>query len=533
VSTVSQDSNYITALDLKRDPFSPEPDSLFYYSFDSIEQRLQILDSLVEGADLFVLIMGAAGCGKTTMLNRYLASTASEWRSARIQVDREEAGPDSSEPSSQAGYPVYVLQSSADPIVLVDDAHLLPEKELAFLIQEALVPGSHHKIKRLILFGESELQTAVTNLAASLSAQPPVNKIHLPGLTEEQTADYLRHRLAMAGYKEDLPFDAHDIKAIYKDAGGFPGPINDFARQRLSNHYSNQQEGQHMLQNLTSGSRRMIAWVGVGVVVILLAALWFFSDRQPSSAKTGDQQPQKTVFRQKIAKRPSVKQQPAGPKISTVTAPAASPQPAAPAAVDQSTEAATVKPKAAGQAGGDEAVKMQPEPVPEMKAPPGTSPTPTTIAKAETKPTPVETASADSAKADQPQEKPPAQQILAADTQATQPKPAPAMAGDATREVRREKWLLAQDGSSYTIQIIGVSSEKSLLDFIKRYQLLEKNEIAYYESTFRGKPWFQALYGLYSNGQEARLAANKLPDNIRQAGPWVRKLSDVHKAIGN
>ena len=76
-------------MDLQRDPFSREPDSLFYCHFDSIDQRLNILDGLVKGKDLFVLVIGDPGSGKTTMLNRYLASIESEWTSARIQVDHD------------------------------------------------------------------------------------------------------------------------------------------------------------------------------------------------------------------------------------------------------------------------------------------------------------------------------------------------------------------------------------------------------------------------------------------------------------
>ena len=100
-----------------------------------------------------------------------------------------------------------------------------------------------------------------------------------------------------------------------------------------------------------------------------------------------------------------------------------------------------------------------------------------------------------------------------------------------TREIRREKWILSQDATSYTIQIIGVSTEKSLLDFVKRNQLLKQNEIAYYETTFRGNPWYQALYGIYPTKQAAYRVANRLPKNIRHAGPWIRRLSGVQQAI--
>jgi septal ring-binding cell division protein DamX len=71
------------------------------------------------------------------------------------------------------------------------------------------------------------------------------------------------------------------------------------------------------------------------------------------------------------------------------------------------------------------------------------------------------------------------------------------------------------------------------MDFIKKNQLLQQKEIAYYKSTFKGKPWYQLLYGIYPTKQDARLAAEKLPENIRQAGPWIRSISAVQKAIGN
>jgi DamX protein len=60
---------------------------------------------------------------------------------------------------------------------------------------------------------------------------------------------------------------------------------------------------------------------------------------------------------------------------------------------------------------------------------------------------------------------------------------------------------------------------------------LEQSEIAYYETTFQGKPWYQLLYGLYPTKQAAEKAAAELPENIRRAGPWIRKMSTIQQAI--
>ncbi len=603
----------MTEMDLQRSPFSREPDSLFYYHFDSIEQRLNILDGLVKGADLFVLVIGDPGAGKTTMMNRYLASIESEWTSARIQVDRDpgKSGTVSLEHLARRGYPVYVLHDSADPIVIIDDAHQLSEEELKFLIQEARVPGSQNEIKRLVLFGELELHNAVTNLAATLSADSPVSKIYLPGLTGRQTTDYLRHRLEIAGYEGEFPFDADTVKSIHQNAGGYPGPINDFAHQWLVDKYSSKQEGQIKMKKISSGSRQTFIWTCAGAIILLLAALWFFSDRKSSTFSAGDRKPVKTVFRKKIPEVSKNLDKLVAQKGKVMPPPVAAPQPAK---TDQLQKAQTPQTKPVETANPNAYLQTQPEPVESAKlgaslqtqpkpaqkpklpstAPPigitksnasetsgdtespahskkeqppkMTLPTsvpaievakanasktsgdtegpahskkeqppkmtlPTSVPAIEVEKSNSRKTSPDPVSTAQPKKEQPPERVQQPLAKLPQPKPLPVMAKAKAREIHREDWLLSQDGESYTIQIIGVSNEATLLDFVERNQLLKQNEIAYYKSTFQGRPWYQALYGIYPSGREARLAAEKLPENIRQAGPWIRKLSGVQKAI--
>jgi len=99
------------------------------------------------------------------------------------------------------------------------------------------------------------------------------------------------------------------------------------------------------------------------------------------------------------------------------------------------------------------------------------------------------------------------------------------------RSIRRESWLLSQDSDHYTIQIMGVHNEGLLLDFIKKNQLLKQNEIAYYETTYKGKPWFHLLYGIFDTKKEAHLTANELPAKIKKALPWIRTISSVQITI--
>jgi septal ring-binding cell division protein DamX len=99
------------------------------------------------------------------------------------------------------------------------------------------------------------------------------------------------------------------------------------------------------------------------------------------------------------------------------------------------------------------------------------------------------------------------------------------------RSIHSEAWLLSQESSRYTIQIMGARDDALLFDFVNRNQLLEQNEIAYYQTTFQGRPWFQLLYGIYPSKRAAQSAAEAFPPEIRKSSPWIRRLSGVQAAI--
>jgi septal ring-binding cell division protein DamX len=99
------------------------------------------------------------------------------------------------------------------------------------------------------------------------------------------------------------------------------------------------------------------------------------------------------------------------------------------------------------------------------------------------------------------------------------------------RIIHREKWLLSQESPFYTIQLMGARKEALLFNFVEKNQLLEQNEIAFYQTTFKDKPWFQLLYGVYATKKDAQSAADNLPPKIRKSSPWIRRLSAVQKAI--
>ena len=466
VSQTLKDQNYRSALGLKRDPFAPEPDAKFYYPFDSYEQRLKVLDHLVQGTDLMVLVIGESGSGKTSLLHRYLATAEGHWKTDRIQTDGLSLADKSGSGPKSDGYPVFVQQDARDPIVIIDDAHKLPENDLIFLLRDALIPGSSRKIKRLVLFGEPSLSKFISALSESTATETAINKISMPVLTRDEVESYLQYRPALAGHTGESLFKSSVADMIHKKSEGLPGRVNQHADEWLTKKYAPNSKKEGMATLLKKLPFKALGWslaVIVAVVIGILVLYWPGSTRR---TLPDTKQASIRVFRAKI-----------------------------PALADSDTPKLVdrVAPRARASTAHESVDSEQPSPAVDQ---------PATLAKV----------------VPQPVEPPPI-------------KPAPPKKDAVKNTIYRESWLLDQDPSYYTLQVLGVRHEEWLLDFIKRYKLLQKKNVAYYKTAYRGQQWYPLLYGVYPTKAEAADAVKELPDKVQKSIPWIRKLSAVQNEV--
>ncbi|MBE9545045.1 MAG: SPOR domain-containing protein, partial [Proteobacteria bacterium] len=450
---------------LKRDPFAPEPDAKFYYPFESFKQRLQVLNHLVQGTDLLVLVLGESGSGKTSLLHRYLVTTDENWKADRMQTDSTSTSDKSTPVKKSGSYPVFIQQDAKDPIVIVDDAHKLPEKDLGFLLQEALVPESSRKIKRLVLFGEPGLSNYITALSESTASDTAINKITMPALNGAEVGSYLQYRSSLAGHTGESLFKPSVVKMIHKNSAGLPGRINERADQWLKKKYSNKSQSEGVFTLLRNLPLKALGWGVAGIAAVILGLFVFNQMNSTPRTSPEKQKASLRVFRNKI-----------------------------PAVVDSDTPQFVnhVTPKAQ-------------ETTPRKTA--ETKEQPTTLAKVPPQ------------QVKQPQVKPPPL------------KPAMEKKSVAKNTIYRESWLLDQDSSFYTLQVLGVRNEESLLNFIKVHKLLKNQNMAYYKTVYRGKQWYPLLYGVYPTKSEAAEAVKKLPHKVQKSIPWIRKISAVQKEV--
>jgi general secretion pathway protein A len=89
-----------------------------------------------------------------------------------------------------------------------------------------------------VLIGQPELRAMLRRPEMEQVAQRVIARYHLDALSEDETVQYLRHRLAVAGLTSALPFTPRAMQHIHRAARGVPRRINLVADRALLGAYA-------------------------------------------------------------------------------------------------------------------------------------------------------------------------------------------------------------------------------------------------------------------------------------------------------
>ncbi len=214
---------------------SPPP---FFFSFPSLDQTDVVFRKLIEGKDFIILVIGEYGSGKTTLLKRYISASPDFWSPCRIHVRALESklrhGGWLHHPVIGSGN-AHVTKGGQSQMVMIDDAHRLVPEAIRSLLCPDRSGGEGHRLEKIILFCEPEFLDTLSRIKPSLPDRSGINKLYMPMLTENQTADFLSQWLEnntdLASCKS--PVRSRQIKTIYRLSAGIPGKILEEARQML------------------------------------------------------------------------------------------------------------------------------------------------------------------------------------------------------------------------------------------------------------------------------------------------------------
>ena len=229
---------------LAREPFSIAPDPRTLYLSERHREALAHLLYGLQGGGGFVLLTGEIGAGKTTvsrcMLEQvppscqvaYLLNprqSVDELLSSICQEFRIDVAPGAGRKAHVDALNAFLLDSHAQgrtSVLLIDEAQALSVEVLEQLRLLTNLETDDRKLLQILLIGQPELRTLVTQPALEQLAQRIVARYHLGPLTADETVHYVRHRMAVAGCAGLLPFDAGSLKRLHVLTQGIPRRIN-------------------------------------------------------------------------------------------------------------------------------------------------------------------------------------------------------------------------------------------------------------------------------------------------------------------
>lgn len=234
---------YTTFFGFDEPPFSISPDPRFLYLSDSHKEALAHMIYGVQERKGFTVITGDVGTGKTTLVNKFREGLHEGVRIISLnnpELSREDfyyvisraLGFDVGLSKARfldalERYLLAAEERREQVVLIVDEAQNLPRALLEEIRLLSNLETASRKLLQIVLVGQQELNDKLAQPSLRQLRQRISQKFHIAPLSREETAAYIEHRLAVAGYAGGAQlFSGRAISRIYDFTGGYPRLIN-------------------------------------------------------------------------------------------------------------------------------------------------------------------------------------------------------------------------------------------------------------------------------------------------------------------
>ena len=244
---------------LKENPFNVNPDPRFLYLTKQIEEALTGLMYGIQTRKGFITLTGEVGTGKTTLVNRLL-----DWlhhrqtRTAFLFNSRMNSSqlfdfilaefdiPCESKSKSQQLLKLnhWLLEryrAGETVVLIVDEAQNLTFPVLEEIRLLTNLETSTEKLLQIVLSGQPELEEKLRLPQLRQLRQRIMLRCHTSPLTAEQTYEYIRERLRIAGADGTPVFSEKAVEAVHLYSMGIPRVVNLLCEHSLVNAFVDQQ----------------------------------------------------------------------------------------------------------------------------------------------------------------------------------------------------------------------------------------------------------------------------------------------------
>lgn len=232
--------------DLTERPFTLLPDPDFLYWSPDHKRAFSVLEYGMMTRAPITVVTGEVGAGKTTLLQKLLQTLDDDvtiglisnaqggrgellqWVLNALDVPCDLNATYVSMFQKLQDFVVGQYAEDRRVVLAIDEAQNLSAEGLEELRMLTNINSNKDELLQLILIGQPELRDMITRPELRQFAQRVSASFHIPALSADATAAYIRHRLTHAGGTGD-EFTAQAIALIHEQSEGVPRLINKLA----------------------------------------------------------------------------------------------------------------------------------------------------------------------------------------------------------------------------------------------------------------------------------------------------------------
>ncbi len=306
---------YTNFFGLNEKPFAITPDPRYLFMSERHGEALAHLVYGVTESGGFMQLTGEVGTGKTTLVRTLLQNKLPNNADVAVVLNPrlsvvefleticEELG--ILAPENRGSVKALVdslngqlLRAHAEGrrvILVVDEAQNLSRDVLEQVRLLTNLETSKQKLLQIILIGQPELRDLLAREDLRQLAQRITGRYHLEPLSRDETAQYIEHRLRVAGSLGEI-FDSSAKRELFRLTGGVPRLINVICDRALLGAYS--KETRRVNRRLVRSAAAeikgipytapLLRWaipvVGAVAVAVIAASVWPLLGQRSDSA---------------------------------------------------------------------------------------------------------------------------------------------------------------------------------------------------------------------------------------------------------
>lgn len=246
---------YKTHFGLNSQPFGLTPDTQFFCGLPSHLEALNVLLITLDNGEGFIKITGDVGTGKTMLCRKLLNELPEPFESAYIpnphlppigllMAIADEMGIEYSRHTGENGlmklindFLIKTAGTGKKLVLIIDEAQSMSLETLETLRLITNLETEKQKLLQIVLFGQPELDELLCNKAIRQLRQRITFSYALKPLTPKNVADYIQHRLRIAGMGNVAIFTKPALKTMHHYSRGIPRLINILANKAMLSAY--------------------------------------------------------------------------------------------------------------------------------------------------------------------------------------------------------------------------------------------------------------------------------------------------------